>query len=132
MASALIQEENGARNDSNGSTTSILLEIDMSCNSCVKDHWQIFDGTDIELEDDNINNKDSDNTDSNCFACNGTEMKDFISTLQSNVVGDNKNSNSVGAAPIVKATKIPFLYPNEYQCPRSNNIWLPECLSWYK
>jgi hypothetical protein len=42
MASALEQEDNGARTDNNGSTTSMLLEIDMSCNSCGNNYWQIF------------------------------------------------------------------------------------------
>jgi len=75
--------------------TSLLLEIDLSCNSCGQDYWQIFEGTQVGLD-----SKPSAPEDSNTCYCEGPSASDFVGALQDAI------SNEV-----VSASQIPLLYP---------------------
>ena len=83
----------------------ILLEIDMSCNSCSDDYWQVFNGTQVNLDSNGL----STHVDNAC-ECNGPNTLDFVSAFQDNIEGNSNTNNTV---TIVNATQIPLLYPND-------------------
>lgn len=86
--------------------TGLLFEIDLSCNSCGQDYWQVFEGTEVGLVD-----APSPPGDSNTCSCEGPKTPDFVGALQDTI---NKLASSNGETiTVVNATQIPLLYPED-------------------
>lgn len=89
-----------------------LLEVDLRCNACGDEDWQLFNDTST-----NHHHRPSP---SNTCICPGPNQTDFLQAFQQAFLEVSLfNELSVWNASIVNATQIPLLYP--YECDSSRD-----------